>query len=439
MTAKDLKVKSLGEPRFDSPIQDLIDSRGADRHLSPEVDTLLFYDTPRAVSHAYRQTHDLPAFELAGPRRRIYFDPATARAGIVTCGGLCPGLNDVIRGLTMVLNYRYGVEQVEGFRFGYEGLNPACGHEPMPLSHDIVDAIHQQGGTILGSSRGPQDPKVMVDYLQDRGINMLFTIGGDGTQRGANDISEEALRRGYDLAVIGVPKTIDNDIKYVEQSFGFQTAFTNAVESILVAHNEAKAARNGIGLVKLMGRHSGFIAAYASIACPDANYALIPEVDFPLEGDDGFLEHLRHRLDHRQHAVIVVAEGAGQQYVQTEGADQSGNQKLGDIGLFLKSRITEHMTQHNRPCNIKYIDPSYIIRGVPATPHDSVYCFRLAAAAVHAAMAGYTEMIIGRWHGRYVHLPIDLAVAQRQTIDPNGDLWMAVLESTGQPRWTSAS
>lgn len=437
ITQDDLAIKSLGECRFDSPIMSLIDSFGPERRLSPEVDRLLYYDTPRSVRGVYEQLNQLPSFELAGARRKLYFEPSQARAGIVTCGGLCPGLNDVIRGLVMVLYHRYGVRAIDGFRYGYEGLNPACGHTVMELTPDRVSAIHETGGTILGSSRGPQDPKLMVDYLADRGVNMLFTIGGDGTQRGANDIAEEAISRGYDLAVVGIPKTIDNDILYVEQSFGFQTAFTKAVEAIQVAHVEAKGADHAVGLVKVMGRHSGFIAAFASIANADVNYALIPEVDFRLEGDDGLLPVLYERLQTRRHAVIVVAEGAGQRYVETRGQDKSGNQKLGDIGLFLKQCITQYTRERNMDTSVKYIDPSYIIRGIPATPNDSVYCFRLAANAVHAAMAGRTEMVVGKWHGRYLHVPIDLAVSRRQCIDPNGDLWMSVLESTGQPRWGS--
>lgn len=378
---------------------------------------------------------DTPGFELAGARRELYFDPTHVRAGIVTCGGLCPGLNDVIRGLVMVLWHRYGVRHVDGFRYGYAGLNPGLNHEVVELNPRVVGRIHQHGGTILGTSRGPQDPAVMIDHLVERGVNILFTIGGDGTLRGAAALSAEARRRGIDLAVVGVPKTIDNDISFVEASFGFQTAVAAATHAITGAHTEAVAARRGVGLVKLMGRHSGFIAAYAALATNDANFVLIPEVAFPLEGEGGFLDALEQRLDRRDHAVVVVAEGAGQEFCDAQGTDKSGNKRLGDIGPVLRQRIETHFRGLDQPANVKYIDPSYIIRSVPATPADSVYCFRLAAYAVHAAMSGRTEMIVSRWHGRFIHVPIPLAVSERQRVDPLGEMWMSVLDATGQPAW----
>ncbi len=259
-------------------------------------------------------------------------------------------------------------------------------------------------------------------------------IGGDGTLRGALSLVQEIESRQGKIAVVGIPKTIDNDIMYIDQSFGFQTAFSEAAKAIRAAHVEAKGAPNGVGLVKLMGRHSGFIACYASLAMSDANFVLIPEVPFQLEGERGFLKVLQQRLERRNHAVIVVAEGAGQDLMPaTNGTDASGNRRFGDIGVFLKDRITQHFQQANVELNLKYIDPSYVIRSVPANPHDSVFCMRLAHNAVHAAMSGRTAMIISRWHTRFVHVPMQLAIRQRNTVDPHGDLWMTVLESTGQP------
>jgi 6-phosphofructokinase 1 len=432
----DLKIRTLGEPTHPSPLKTVLARRRRTESNILPGDRILFDNTMHLIAERGRDA-ELPAFESAGPRPETYFTPEQVRAGVVTCGGLCPGINDVIRGLVMVLWHRYGVRQIEGFRYGYEGLNPAIGHEPMTLTPDAVMRIHQWGGTILGTSRGPQDPATCIDFLLGRGVNVLFTIGGDGTQRGALALAEEARRRGADLAIVGLPKTIDNDILYVEQSFGFQTAFTKAVDAIDAAHTEALAARNGVGLVKVMGRHSGFIAAYAGLANNDANYVLIPEVPFPLDGGSGLLAHLEQRLAQRNHAVLVCAEGAGQQYVQGDGADKSGNQRLGDIGLYLKDRITDHFKSRGEPITVKYIDPSYMIRGLPATPHDSVLCFRLAAYAVHAAMSGRTDLIIGKWHGRFVHVPIEMAVRKRQVVDPMGDLWLSVLETTGQPTWSA--
>ncbi|WP_432798462.1 ATP-dependent 6-phosphofructokinase [Poriferisphaera sp. WC338] len=429
-------VQTLGECRFDSPISDWLLKRAAFKPGIGVHDRMLFHDHLSTITeYASLELDQIPSFEVAGPRRKLYFDPAQTRAGIVTCGGLCPGLNDVIRGLVNVLWHRYGVRQISGFRYGYEGLNPAFDHEPFALDPRLVKDIHHDGGTILGSSRGPQDTDAMLDYLVDRQINTLFTIGGDGTQRGALDLSTRARERGIPLAVIGIPKTIDNDVRFVEQSFGFQTAFTQAVDAVKTAHNEAVSAQNGVGLVKLMGRHSGFIAAYAALAANEANVVLIPEVDFPLHSDIGLLETLRKRLLTRNHAVIIVAEGAGQRYLDTTGQDKSGNKQLGDIGLFLKQEITSHFSALKIPHTVKYIDPSYMIRGCPANAFDSVLCFRLAAYAVHAAMAGCTEMIIGKWHGKFLHIPTALAVSNRQQVNPFGDLWLSVLEATGQPRW----
>jgi len=434
ITSEDLRIHTLGEPRFDSPFAQFLAERAKGRG-DHQFRHMLFHDTLPVRDPS---AEDSPAFELAGAEGRIYFEPGKTTAGIVTCGGLCPGLNDVIRGLTMVLWHRYGVRDILGFRYGYEGLAPSFGHEPIQLDPERVARIHEQGGSLLGSSRGPQDIGVMVDTLQSLNIDILFCIGGDGTLRGALDISREALRRNAPISVVGVPKTIDNDIKYVEQSFGLITAASIAHEAVTSAHNEARGARRGIGLVKLMGRHSGFISAGAAMASNDVNYVLVPEVDFPLEGEDGLLTHMEKRLDERGHAVVVVAEGAGQKYCAVDGKDKSGNQKLGDVGVMLRDRIIDHFKSINNPISMKYIDPSYMIRGVPAEPVDSMLCFRLAAYAVHAAMSGRTEMIIGKWHGRFCHLPIQLAVSERQCIDPHGEMWSAVLDSTGQPRWATS-
>ncbi len=436
VSSKDTRVSTLGPCEVRSPLLDLLRVPEDRVGLIRDDYRVLVADWLYPDDDDSERLSDRPSFEGAGPRKRIYFEPTRVHAGIVTCGGLCPGLNDVIRGLVHVLWHRYGVRQIDGFRFGYAGLVPDSPHEPMPLDADRVSTIHEDGGTILGTSRGPQDPAEMVAGLKRRGVNVLFVIGGDGTLRGGLAIAAEARRQGVELAVIGVPKTIDNDILFVEQSFGFQTAFAEAGRVIRAAHTEARSAANGVGLVKLMGRESGFIACHAALACNDVNYVLIPEVPFPLEGDQGLLASLEDRLARRDHAVIVVAEGAGQQYCATEGCDPSGNPRLGDIGLFLKQTIRDHFHERGRPVNLKYIDPSYTLRGIPATPHDSVYCFRLAQNAVHAAMAGRTDVVVGRWHNRFVHIPIELAVRRRQRVDPKGDLWLSVLESTGQPRWS---
>jgi 6-phosphofructokinase 1 len=434
--AADLAIKSLGNCRVDSPVMALLDTRRKTFHNVDEDDRVLFDGTASMLAARNVPYDQLPGFEPAGPRRKIFFDPSKTRVGIVTCGGLCPGFNDVIRGLVMELSFHYGVRKIYGFRNGYQGFIARYGRSVVDLTPSSVSGINEDGGTILGTSRGQQDPHEIVDCLERMNINILFVIGGDGTLRGALKIAGVIAERGQKIAVIGIPKTIDNDIQFIDQSFGFQTAFSEATLSIRSAHVEAKASPNGVGLVRLMGRHSGFIACYASLATSDANFVLIPEVPFKLDGEKGFLKSLQKRLTDSSHAVVVVAEGAGQDLLQCEAGacDASGNTKLQDIGIYLKQKMTEYFASIGMELNLKYIDPSYAIRSVPANPHDSVYCLRLAYNAVHAAMSGRTEMVVGRWHGRFVHVPMQLAVSERYTVDPDGDLWMSVLEATGQPR-----
>jgi 6-phosphofructokinase 1 len=429
-----LHVRTLGDCRIESPLGALVARQGTTQHYVDEGDRVLFDDTLAMIAG---RDGELPSFEPGGPRRRIFFDPSKIRAGIVTCGGLCPGLNDVIRGLVLSLTSQYGVSRIVGFRNGYQGLVPRHARSVVELTPASVEYVNEHGGTILGTSRGNQDPEEIVDCLEQLGVNILFVIGGDGSMRGAQRIASAIAARDRRIAVVGVPKTIDNDIPYIGHSFGFQTAFGKATESIRAAHVEATAQPGGIGLVQLMGRHSGFIACYAALANNDADYVLIPEVPVDL---DGFLPHLRDRVVSRGHALVVVAEGAGQEYLSAGGSlDASGNQRLGDFGLFLKGRILDDFAAAGVEANLKYIDPSYVIRSVPANPSDSVYCLRLAQAAVHAAMAGRTELVVGNWRNRFVHVPIPLAVAGRNQVDPDGDLWMSVLEATGQPATFAAA
>ena len=371
-------------------------------------------------------------FELAGPRAKLFFDPRQTRAGIVTCGGLCPGLNNVIRSLFLELHYGYGVAEVLGFRGGYGGLDPACGREPVKITPEFVDCIHQQGGTVLGSSRGPVDVARAVDNLIARGVNILFTVGGDGTQRGANDLYQEARRRGHALAVVGVPKTIDNDVAFVARTFGFTSAVEEAARVLACAHTEARSVPGGIGLVKLMGRHAGFVTAGAVVASQDVNFALIPEVPFHL---DAFLAALKQRMSTKSHAVIAVAEGVGQDLLDAEpdARDASGNVKLKDIGPFLRGKIEAFFKADGMPVVLRYFDPSYQVRSVPANCEDSILCDLFARNAVHAAMAGKTGVVIGFLHERFIHVPIELLAGRRKSVDPTGPIWSGVLAATGQP------
>jgi len=422
-TELDFTIERLGECRIPSPVQGI--------RFMDDDGRILYHSSLRGMKPWLDKGTHPPAMEAAGPREKIFFDPSQIACGIVTCGGICPGLNDVIRSIVFSLYYHYGVEKVFGFRFGYEGLVQRYGHTPLELTPDSVARIHEIGGTILGSSRGPQEPSEMVTTLQDLNVGILFAVGGDGTQRGAQKIAEEATRRGLSISVIGIPKTIDNDISYIQTTFGFETAVTEARRATYAANTEAEAARNSIGLVKLMGRDSGFIAAYSVLVNSHVNFCLVPEVPFSL---DGFLGALRKRLERKDHAVVVVAEGAGQNLMEkTAERDASGNIKYGDIGIFLRDAIKDYFKKVAVEINLKYIDPSYMIRSMPANPHDSAFCLLLGQSAVHAGMSGRTNMVVSFWNHQFTHVPITLAVSQRKKIDTSSMLWNSVLAVTGQP------
>ena len=430
----DFRVETLGVPKIPSPIpfskvmgDNIANYVNDSESIIYNVDSNYVKDCDAVPSTEY--------IEKAGPREKIYYNPGHVHAGIVTCGGLCPGLNDVIRAIVRCLWYRYGVRRISGIQFGYKGLLPEYKFPTKALDPDIVDDIHKMGGTILGTSRGGGNRiEDIVDSLERMNINILFTIGGDGTQKGALGIAEEIERRKMKIGIVGIPKTIDNDLSFIQRSFGFETAVTRAAEAVTSAHTEAHSSINGIGLVKVMGRESGFIATHSALAVHEANFVLIPEVPFELEGPNGFLYHLKERLKRRNHAVIVAAEGAGQELLASgTEVDASGNRKLADIGLFLRDKIIEHFKKENMEVNLKYIDPSYIVRSSPAEPNDSVYCSRLGNNAVHAAMAGKTKMLIGLVNNTFVHLPIKVTVSRRNYVDPEGSLWRDVVESTQQP------
>ncbi len=373
------------------------------------------------------------SFEAAGPRKKLYFDSSRAKCAIVTCGGLCPGINDVIRAIVMEAYHAYKVPSIVGIPYGLEGFIPKYRHSLRELTPEVVANIHRFGGTILGSSRGPQSSEEIVDTLERCNANALFVIGGDGTMKAALSISREIQNRGLKITVIGIPKTIDNDINFIPQSFGFETAVFKATEAIECAHTEACGTPNGIGLVRLMGRESGFIAARATLALKEVNFVLIPEAPFTLEGEGGLLPALEERLRDRGHAVIVTAEGAGQHLLEhNAGTDASGNPVLGEIADLLRKEIRRYLNDRQIEHSIKYIDPSYIIRSVSANANDKVYCGFLGQYAVHAAMAGRTDMVVAKLQDRYVHLPLELVTRTRRKLNIYSDLWRAVLESTGQ-------
>lgn len=430
----DFTIASLGEAKIPSPI--LMSECSGDGIADYVEDTDRVYFSPEArVEDGKLNPYSNETLELAGPRKQIYFNPAHVHAAIVTCGGICPGLNNVIRAVVRCLWFRYGVRRITGVPFGYNGLLSSSKYPFIELNPDVVDDIQEKGGTILGSSRGGGDKiSDIVDTLERMNVNILFTVGGDGTLKGAYAISQEIKSRGLKISVIGIPKTIDNDLAYIQTSFGLDTAVSMAVPVVRCAHIEARNAINGIGLVKVMGRASGFIAAHTSLAQSDVNFCLIPENPFDLEGPNGFLEKLRKRIEARGHAVVLVAEGAGQDLLPETGEkDASGNARFNDIGLFLQDKIKEYFRKNNMPVNVKYIDPSYIVRSAPANSFDSIYCARLGANAVHAAMAGKTEALVSMLNDRFVNMPIKVAVSSRSQVQLESPLWRDVLENTRQP------
>ena len=419
-------VATLGECKITSPVRH--------HEFVSEGERILWTESIPWRDYLTQKLGHEPSFERAGPRAKIYHDPSWTRVGILTAGGLCPGLNNVIKGLVEILSFDYGVKTIFGIRYGYAGLIPRFGYQPMMLDADAVDTIHEVGGTILGSSRGQQPTDEIVDTLVRMNINVLFCIGGDGSLRCARDVAEECMKRNLSISVVGVPKTIDNDLQFIGPSFGFETAVYEATNVIRNAHIEAKGTPNGIGLVKLMGRDSGFIAAYASIANPVVNFCLIPEVEVNLDGPTGLLSAIERRIAKgKNHTVIVVAEGAGQNLLAgAEERDASGNILKKDIGEYLKNRLTEHFKRIGVPSSVKYFDPSYMIRSVPARGTDAIRCYMLARNAVHAAMAGRTNCVVGSVGEWWTVVPIRLATIERQRVELKSDLWRSVMDATGQ-------
>jgi len=429
----DFTIDELGKANVKSPIEmSKIIGDGIANYVTDEQFVRFSTDvTPGQQPHLKKSQ----VLERAGPREYIYYTPAHVHAGIVSCGGLCPGINDVIRAIVRCLSYRYGVQRISGIRYGYLGFLPESKFDIKRLDPDNVDDIHKLGGTFLGSARGGgREVSTIVDTMEKLNLNMLFVIGGDGTQRGTMDIAEEVDKRRLKVAMIGIPKTVDNDFALIDRSFGFNTAVSKAVEVVTAAHMEASSAINGVGLVKVMGRDSGYIAAHTALASHEVNFVLIPEVPFNLEGYNGFLKHLEDRLNKRKHAVIVVAEGAMQDLLMKEKkTDAGGNLKMVDVGTYLRDRILKHFEEKKMEINLKYIDPSYAIRSAPANPDDSIYCERLGNAAAHAAMAGKTKLIIGLVNNEFVHLPIKLVITHRNKVDPESSLWRDTLDATHQP------
>ncbi|XP_021835160.1 ATP-dependent 6-phosphofructokinase 5, chloroplastic [Spinacia oleracea] len=368
----------------------------------------------------------------AGPRKEIYFEPTKVKAAIVTCGGLCPGLNDVIRQIFFTLE-RYGVQKIFGVRYGFRGFfDPEL---PMKkLSREHVQDINLEGGSLLGTSRGGASTSDIVDSIEAKEIDMVFILGGNGTHAGANAIHNECRKRKMKVSVICVPKTIDNDILLMDKTFGFDTAVEAAQRAINSAYIEAHSAYHGIGLVKLMGRSSGFIAMHASLASGQVDICLIPEVPFTLDGPNGVLSHLEHLIRTKGAAVVCVAEGAGQELLAAPDLkDLSGNAVLGDIGVHFKNQIKSYFNEKGIHADVKYIDPTYMVRSVRANASDAILCTVLGQNAVHGAFAGYSGITMGICNTHYVFLPITEVIHTPRAVNPNSRMWHRCLTSTGQP------
>lgn len=427
-------IPTLGEAKIISPLKKRIKPGEREKLFVSDKERIIVDVQLDRLEQNYCDKKKIVSFDQAGPREKIYFDPSKLKCAIATCGGLCPGLNDIIRSIVLELFHIYNVKTIYGIKHGLQGFIPDFEHDVVDLNPHSVSGIQNTGGSMLGSSRGTQDIGTIVDCLERMNIGILFMVGGDGTLMASKRIAEEIEKRNLKISIIGIPKTIDNDIHLVSRSFGFDTAVDVATLAIKGAHNEAEAYPYGIGLIKLMGRHSGFLAATAALAQQDANFVLIPEVDIFLYGKNGFLQVLENRILHRKHAVIIVAEGAGQNLFedQEKQFDPSGNVVLMDIGLFLKDKISQWFKAKDIPISLKYIDPSYIIRSLPANANDSVFCGFLGREAVHAGMAGKTKLLVSFWNNHYVHVPMDASAGKRKHLDPNGRLWQSVLEATGQ-------
>eukprot|EP01062_Namystynia_karyoxenos_P014156 TRINITY_DN150_c0_g3_i1.p1 TRINITY_DN150_c0_g3~~TRINITY_DN150_c0_g3_i1.p1 ORF type:complete len:608 (+),score=175.83 TRINITY_DN150_c0_g3_i1:110-1825(+) len=368
-------------------------------------------------------------FVRAGATRKIWWDPKSVRAGIVTCGGLCPGLNSIVREVTRCLRHCYGVDSVTGFRSGYNGMRKPDEYPPIRLTTETCRDIHQKGGSLIEAGRGGFNPDALCDTLHSHGINLLFVVGGDGTQWAADVLVQAAQERNLPVSVVGIPKSIDNDVCFFDRTFGFETAVQAGCVVIRHGHVEASSCHNGVAVVKLMGRDAGFVARNAALASTLADAVLIPEVDWKLQD---LLDHVVATLRRKHHMVIVVAEGAGQEHVATGKLDSTGHTVYGDIGKFLVDKINSHL-KGSIGGRCFYIDPSYIIRSGPAEPNDHMYCARMAYESVHAAMRGYTGVCVGSVNGFMVMVPMKYIAGARRMVKPTSSIWQACVQSAKMP------
>jgi len=376
--------------------------------------------------------NEVTVYPRAGPRSSLFFRPSHVNAGIVTCGGLCPGLNSVIRDVTKSCFELYGVQSVIGFHGGFSGIFS------MPferLTLESTQGIQNLGGTILSSARGGFDADRILNKLEDLRISQLFIVGGDGSMRGARELVVAITKRPWPVAIIGIPKTIDNDIGLIDHSFGFQTAVEETLRAVRAAKVEAACSINGVGVVQCMGRHAGYIAAQVTLASAEVDLCIIPEVPIAIDGSLDVLEHVIRVVEKKGHAVVVVAEGAGENLLgKSEEFDASGNRRLRPIGPWIKEAIAERLTMRGLGRQVRLIDPSYMVRSVAAYSVDSILCTLLSLAAVHAAMDGYTGVCVALVNGRSVMVPLDLIVeASPRKVDVCSRTYERIVSLTSQP------
>ena len=364
-----------------------------------------------------------------GPRFHIALDNLRVKACIMTCGGLCPGLNVVIRELVMALRYNYGVAEIYGIKWGFLGFTQKeCW---IKLEPEDVKHIHLLGGTVLGTSRRGFDGEEISKQLIKNNVNMVFFIGGDGTHRGIKELSKILKEKKKKIILVGIPKSIDNDMPIIDKSFGLESVVQESVRTIRAANVEANCNLNGIGLVKLFGRSSGFVAMLSTLAARDVNICLIPEIPFNLYGENGLLDFIFQRMQVKEHCVIVVSDGAR---FSVKDYKTSNGRPVEDIGLVIKKEIIEKSEELGIEVNLKYMDPTYVVRAVPANEYDCNLCAKLAESAVHCAFAGFTNFSVGMINNKPCMIPLEkMCGKSERKVEFNSDDYLMLLASTGQP------
>jgi len=327
---------------------------------------------------------------------------------MLTGGGDCPGLNAVIRAVVRKGERHYGDELV-GFLDGWKGV---LERQTMPVDVARCRGLLPKGGTILGTSRtnpykvegGPQKA---LDNLRAEGIDALIAIGGDDTLGVANKLSNEGL------LVVGVPKTIDNDLSATEVTFGFDTAVQIASDAIDRLHTTAES-HDRVMVVEVMGRHAGWIATEAGIAGGAAEI-LIPEEPFDI---DAICRRLQGRHDRGRYAsLVVVAEGAvpveGTMEVQSGELDAFGHVRLGGIANRVAQGIEERTGFETRVTILGHVQ-----RGGTPTAFDRILATRFGVAAIDAVHEGVTGQMVALQAGQIVRVPLAEAVGKSKTVDP---------------------